>query len=126
MRARPRASQCAAQAIVFRGLAFDHHVLRQRLSSPHPDPYARGAPGCRETRACLTQRSPRKEPAGGARSMNPNEAEASSSRRTILFDDWAADIRAARTHHELLDTVRAYLAVWSPQQLARLPADLGS
>jgi hypothetical protein len=46
--------------------------------------------------------------------------------RAIRFDEWKASIQMASDADQLMRVMRVYLVGWSPDQLRRLPHDLGA
>ena len=47
----------------------------------------------------------------------------SRGRADLLPPDWRSVVRSAATEEELVSITRDYLACWSPEEIARLPAE---
>jgi hypothetical protein len=53
----------------------------------------------------------------------PASVNPSGRRADLLPADWRSVIRSAATEGELVAITRDYLACWSPEEIARLPAE---
>ena len=58
--------------------------------------------------------------------IQPATSSAGRAIRGIRYEDWKSSIQMAMDVHDLVRTVREYLAEWRPDELAELPIEVGA